>query len=81
MLALRNSQLQIIRLLDRQLSRKEAGSANRARVRWTLARTHIRIADKRRDFHFELTHALCDVLISEDLNLDGMKRINPGSRS
>jgi putative transposase len=43
-----------------------------------MARRHIRIADKRRDFHFKLAHRLCDnydVLIFEDLNIAAMKKL------
>ena len=67
-----------LRTLNRAVSRKPLDSHNRARARWLLARTHLRMADKRRDFHFKLAHALCDafdVLVFEDLNLDGMKRL------
>jgi putative transposase len=64
--------------LNRSLSRKVEGSRNRERARWHLARTHIRVADKRRDFHFKLASALCDtfdVLVIEDLHIAAMKRL------
>jgi putative transposase len=67
-----------LRHLHRAISRKVQGSNNRKKSQWFLARTHLRIADKRRDFHFKLAHELCkcyDVLVFEDLNLDGMKRL------
>jgi putative transposase len=60
------------------LSRKKKGSRNRQRAKRKLSRAHICIADKRRDFHFKLTHQLCDEydwLFFECLNLDGMKRL------
>src|SRR5690606_15695349 len=43
-----------------------------------LSRSHLRIADKRRDFHFKLAHELCkkyDILVFEDLNIAAMKRL------
>src|SRR5215510_130445 len=67
-----------LRALNRSLSHKVDGSYNREQARWLLARTHIRIADKRRDFNFKLANALCDlfdVLVFEDLSLEGMKRL------
>ncbi|MDX2077789.1 MAG: transposase [bacterium] len=45
---------------------------------WHINRLHIRIADKRLDYHFQLAHDLCDeydVMVFEDLNLDAMKRL------
>ncbi len=60
--------------IQRQLSKKVKGSANRQKGKHHLSRRHIRIDDQRRDFHFKLTHALCDqydLLCFEDLNLDG----------
>ena len=66
------------KLLGRQFSRKQQGSHNYKRAKYALARANIRISDKRRDYHFQLAHELCDqydVLCFEDLNLDGMKRL------
>jgi putative transposase len=63
---------------NRVLSRKQKNSRNRQRAKRKLSRAHIRIADKRRDYHFKLAHQLCDEydwLFFEDLNLDGMKRL------
>ena len=54
------------------------GSSNRRKAAWMLARTHIRVDDKRRDFHFQLAHDLCDkydVLVFETLNAPGHRRI------
>jgi len=67
-----------VRNLNRSLSRKCEGSHNRERSRRVLARAHSRVADKRRDFHFKLAHALCDeydVLVFEDLHIEAMKRL------
>ena len=40
---------------QRSLSRKQKGSANRAKVRLTVARSHARIADRRRDMLHKLS--------------------------
>ncbi len=55
-----------------------SGSRNQARARWLLARTHIRVADQRRDFHFKLARRRCglfDFVCFEDLNIAAMKRL------
>lgn len=64
------------RQLQRQLSRKVAGSHRYKRAKRELAKHSNRIANQRRDHHFKLAHELCDefdVLYFEDLNLQGMK--------
>lgn len=66
------------RSLSRKATRKAKGSRNRAKTTYLLARTHIRIDDKRKDFHYQLAQDLCDtfdVLVFEDLNMEGMKRL------
>src|SRR5579859_1787088 len=71
-------ELKGIKRLNRSVSRKVEGSHNQKSAQWLLSRAHIGIADKRRDFHFKLAHALCDeydVLVLEDLNLSGMKKL------
>jgi putative transposase len=71
-------ELKRVRTLNRSVSRKVKGSKNRQQAGWMLARTHIRVDDKRRDFHFQLAHDLCDqydVLVFETLNMDAMKRL------
>jgi putative transposase len=72
------SALKRLRKLQKCKDKKAHGSKNRRKAARLIARTHIRVADKRRDEHFKLAHALCDqydVLCFEDLNLDGMKRL------
>ncbi|MBC7774271.1 MAG: transposase, partial [Phycisphaerae bacterium] len=67
-----------LRTIQRQVSKKADGSTNKHNGKKHIARRHIRIADKRLDFHFKLAHVLFDlydVLVFEDLNLDGMKRL------
>ncbi len=71
-------ELNRIQGLNRSLSRKRKGSHNRAKTKYLLGRTYIRIDDKRRDFHYKLAHELCDrfdVMVFEDLNIEGMKRL------
>jgi putative transposase len=65
-----------LRQIQSQVAKKVKGSINQREGQGHLARRHIRIADQRRDFHFQLAHDLCDrydTLIFEDLNLQGMK--------
>jgi putative transposase len=67
-----------LRTIQRQVSKKVEGSANKKNGKKHIARRHIRIADKRLDFHFQLAHSLFDIydiLVFEDLNIDGMKRL------
>ncbi|MCL4875869.1 MAG: transposase [Anaerolineae bacterium] len=72
------SALRRLRVLQSRKDRKPHGTNNRRKAATLISRTHIRVADKRRDAHFKLAHELCDhydVLCFEDLNLDGMKRL------
>lgn len=67
-----------LRQIQRQVSKKVKGSGNQQAGKQHTARRHIRIADKRRDFHFQMAHQLCkrfDVLVFEDLNIAAMKRL------
>jgi putative transposase len=67
-----------MRAIQRKVSKKQKGSQNQLEGKRHIARRHIRIADKRRDFHFKLAHLLCDdydVLVFEDLNIAGMKML------
>jgi putative transposase len=70
--------LKRIRTLSKAISGKVEGSYNHTAAKSLLNRTHLRIVDERRDFHFKLAQVLCDeydVLVFEDLNLAGMKRL------
>jgi len=72
------SDLPKLRKVQRQVSRKVVGSHNHRKAQKHIARSHIRISDRRRDFHFKLAHALCDeydIMVFEDLNIDAMKRL------
>lgn len=73
-----NQDLPRFRRLQSRVSKKVDGSTNKARGQTHLARRHIRIADKRRDFHFRLAHDLFDhydTVVFEDLNIASMKRL------
>jgi putative transposase len=62
--------------LNRELSRKMDGSKRYQRARRADAKHSADVANKRRDYHFQLAHRLCDEydgLCFEDLNLAGMK--------
>lgn len=61
---------------NRSLSRKKKGSNRRRKAKRTLARVSERIANRRRDWFFKLSHSLCDrfeVLCFEDLDLKSMR--------
>ncbi|MGQ4269266.1 RNA-guided endonuclease InsQ/TnpB family protein, partial [Nocardiopsis changdeensis] len=58
--------------VQRVLSRKAKGSANRAKARTRVARVHARIADRRKDFLHKLTTRLVrenQVVVIEDLTV------------
>ena len=67
-----------LRKLYRSLSRKVKGSNNWWRAIRQLARLYRHITNQRRDWHFKLATDLCrrfDLIATETLNLDGMKRL------
>ena len=64
--------------LNKDLSRKQDGSNNRKRAKYRLAKAHNDVKNKRRDWFYKLSHALCNhygAMYFEDLNLNGMKRL------
>ena len=70
--------LKHLRKLYKSLSRKVKGSNNWSRAVRQLARLYRHISNQRRDWHFKLATDLChrfDVIATETLNLDGMKRL------
>ncbi len=70
--------LKQLRKLNKALSRKAKGSNNWWRCVRQLARLYRHITNQRRDWHFKLATALCrrfDLIATETLNLDGMKRL------
>ena len=64
-----------IKLLQRRLSRKVKGSANRRKAKFRLAKQHLKVANQRNDFLHKLSRSLalryCTIAI-EDLNVKGM---------
>ncbi|GLW30610.1 RNA-guided endonuclease InsQ/TnpB family protein [Actinoplanes regularis] len=60
---------------QRNLARKEKGSANRAKARLKVARVHARLADRRRDHLHQLTTRLVrenQTIVIEDLTVGNM---------
>lgn len=74
--ALRKS-LKKLRRLNRQLARKQKGSANRAKAKLELARLHYKISCLRQDHLHQLSSSLAktkSVIVLEDLHVRGMQR-------
>jgi putative transposase len=70
--------LRSIQVASKKLSRKIKGYKARERARKNLCRCHEDISNRRRDWFWKLAHELTnkyDVLIFEDLNLEGMKKL------
>jgi len=69
--------LRKLRRLDRQLARKQKGSANREKAKLRRARLHYRIACQRQDYLHQLSSSLArtkSVIVLEDLHVKGMQR-------
>jgi putative transposase len=67
-----------LRKLNKAISRKVKGSNNWWRAIRELVRLYRKIANQRRDWHWKLATYFCrkfDVIATETLNLDGMKRL------
>ncbi|MDX2159861.1 MAG: transposase [bacterium] len=70
--------LKRLKKMQSRKDRKPHGTHNRRHAAKRIARMHIRIADRRRDEHYKLAHALCktyDLLCFETLNLTAMKSL------
>jgi len=70
--------LKELRTLNKDLSRKVKGSNNWWRCLKQLARLYRHIANQRKDWHYKVATDLCkrfDTIVTETLNLDGMKRL------
>ena len=68
-----------LKLLQKRLSRKQKGSANRNKTRIRVARLQEHIANSRKDSLHKITHALTHdsqvrTICMEDLNVKGMQR-------
>ena len=67
-----------LKAASRNLSSKQKGSNNWYKAQDNLNRVYEDVSNKRRDWFWKLAHDLTnkyDVLIFEDLNLEGMKRL------
>ncbi len=66
-----------IKVLQRRLSRKVKGSANRRKARFRLAKQHIKVANQRSDFLHKLSHRIAKsfaFIAIEDLKVANMVR-------
>jgi putative transposase len=64
-----------LKLLQRRLSRKKKGSANRRKARFRLSKQHIRVANQRTDFLHKLSHSIAksySLIAVENLNVKSM---------
>ena len=71
------SELRKLKRLNRELSRRQAGSHRWQRTQQTLAKLHRRIANRRLDYQHEMTTEIARtyrMVGVEDLNVDGMLR-------
>lgn len=78
------SKLKKLQRLSKSLSRKQKGSANRAKAKIKLSRLHLKIANIRKDFLHKLTTNLIktyDVICLENLNVQGMVKNRKLARS
>lgn len=78
------TKLQKLQRLSKQLSRKQKGSANRAKAKTKLSRLHHTISNIRKDFLHKLTTSLVrkfDVICLESLNIKGMVKNRKLSRA
>jgi len=67
--------LQKLKHLQKELSRKKKGSNNRNKAKIRLQKLHLKITNKRTDFLHKLTTNLvkdCKIIIMEDLNIKNM---------
>ena len=73
-----NSSRNRLKAASRNLSSKQKGSRNWYKAKDNLNRVYEDVSNKRKDWFWKLAHKLTDeydVVIFEDLNLDGMKRL------
>ncbi len=66
-----------LKLLQRRLRNKQKGSNNRHKLNRKIARLRQRISDTRKDWHFKLSHHLCDgagMIFVEDINFVSWQR-------
>jgi putative transposase len=64
-----------LKLLNRDVTRKQKGSKNQQKARHKVARHYEHIGLQRKAFHIGIAHRLCDIaqtIYAEDLNLKGL---------
>ena len=64
-----------LKIRQRRLSRKTKGSKSRARARMVVAVQHERVANRRKEFHHQLSHRIATrfgSVVFEDLHIAGM---------
>ena len=70
--------IKTVKRANQSVSKKRKGSNHRKEAKLHLARVHKRIANQRRDFHFQLATRLArtyDHIFFETLNIKGMQRM------
>jgi len=66
-----------LKLLNRDVSRKQKGSKNQQKARVKVARLYEKIQNSRKHFHFRVAHHLCDQsgsIFAEELNLKALAK-------
>jgi len=66
-----------LKSLQKKVSSKRFGSNNRKKAQAKVSRLHERIANTRKNYHWELAHNLCDLadmIFAEQLNIKGLAR-------
>ncbi|WP_446356073.1 RNA-guided endonuclease InsQ/TnpB family protein, partial [Coleofasciculus sp. G2-EDA-02] len=66
-----------LKSLQKKVSNKRFGSNNRVKAQVKVSRLHERIANTRKNYHWELAHNLCDwadMIFAEQLNLKAPSR-------
>ena len=64
-----------LKLLNRDVAKKQKGSKNQQKARHKVARLYEKIANQRKAFHIRTAHHLCDIaqtIYAENLNLKGL---------
>ncbi|MEQ8956584.1 MAG: transposase, partial [Coleofasciculus sp. C2-GNP5-27] len=64
-----------LKSLQKKVASKQFGSNNRAKAQAKVSRLHERIANTRKNYHWELAHNLCDwadMIFAEQLNLKAL---------
>ena len=65
----------LLKLLNRDVARKQKGSKNQQKARYKVAKHYEKVANQRKAFHIGIANYLCDTaqtIYAEDLNLKGL---------